>query len=208
MTKDTQQPQQSGPNYIKRPILHHVNLKTIRLQEMIDWYSKVVGIDVQFQNEMVAFTSNDLANHRLALIASPLLRDDADRVEHVGMHHLAFEYPSVDDLLDTWVRLHKDETVPHMALDHGFTLSFYYVDPDGNSVELQADWFGDWAKSKDFLRTSTDFASNPIGVFVDPAKLIEARAAGATIEELHKRAYAGQFPPSTPPDLRIALPAA
>ena len=25
---------------------------------------------------------------------------------------------------------------PHMSLDHGITTSFYYVDPDGNSVEL------------------------------------------------------------------------
>lgn len=31
------------------------------------------------------------------------------------------------------------------------TLSFYYVDPDGNSVELQCDVFGDWAQSNQFI---------------------------------------------------------
>jgi catechol-2,3-dioxygenase len=34
--------------------------------------------------------------------------------------------------------------VPQACLDHGMTLSFYYVDPDGNAVELQCDVFGDW----------------------------------------------------------------
>src|SRR5882757_5791606 len=75
------------------------------------------------------------------------------RAVHTGVHHVAFEYDTVDDLLDTWVRLSGEGTLPHMSLDHGLTLSFYSVDPDGNSVELQADWYGDWAKSSDFVRT-------------------------------------------------------
>ena len=41
----------------------------------------------------------------------------------------------MDDLLDTYVRLKADGIVPHACLDHGMTMSFYYVDPDGNSVE-------------------------------------------------------------------------
>lgn len=192
---------------VKRPSLHHVNLKTTRLQEMIEWYGKVVGIEVVFANAFAAFTSNDAANHRIAFLFSPLLRDDPERQTHTGMHHVAFEYASVDDLLDTWRRLHKEPGLePHMALDHGMTLSFYYVDPDGNSVELQADWFGDWAKSKQWMRESPEFAADPVGTFVDPASLVAARKAGATLDELHRRAYAGEFPPSTPPDLRVALP--
>lgn len=31
------------------PILHPVNLKTTRLQEMIDWYATVVGLTTVFQ---------------------------------------------------------------------------------------------------------------------------------------------------------------
>jgi len=33
------------------------------------------------------------------------------------------------------------------ALDHGMTISLYYLDPDGNLLELQVDSFGDWAAS-------------------------------------------------------------
>ena len=48
-----------------KPTLHHATFKTTRLQEMIDWYTKVVGIEVNFQFPGGAWTSNDRANHRL-----------------------------------------------------------------------------------------------------------------------------------------------
>jgi catechol 2,3-dioxygenase len=191
---------------VKRPVLHHVTFKTTRLQEMVDWYANVVGIEVNFQNPGIAFTSNDAANHRVAFLASPVLSDDAQKTAHNGMHHSAFEYETVDDLLQTWVRLKEQGILPHMSLDHGLTLSFYYLDPDGNSVELQADWYGDWAKSTNFIRTSEKFAANPIGVFVDPAQLVAARAAGASVEELYRRSYGGEFPATAPQDLRMDLP--
>ena len=34
---------------------------------------------------------------------------------------------------------------------------------------------------------------NPIGVPVDPEKMIEARKAGASVEKIHERAYAGEW---------------
>jgi catechol 2,3-dioxygenase len=83
--------------------------------------------------------------------------------------------------------------------------SFYYVDPDGNSVELQYDSLGDWQKSSEWMRTSPEFARNPIRMFVDPEQLLQARAAGASPEELHRRAYAGEFQPKEPVDPRLPL---
>jgi len=125
----------SANKKIKCPVLHHVLLKTTRMQEMIDWYGAVIGCEAVFQRPDIAFLSNDGANHRISLLHSPLLRDDPDFQKHVGMHHLAFEYESVDDLLETWQRLHDAYGYePHMSLHHGMTLSFYYVDPSGNSV--------------------------------------------------------------------------
>ena len=34
---------------IARPTFHHINLKTLRLQEMIDWYATVPGMETQYQ---------------------------------------------------------------------------------------------------------------------------------------------------------------
>ena len=33
-----------------RPTFHHFNLKTTRLQELIDWYATVLGAEVTFQD--------------------------------------------------------------------------------------------------------------------------------------------------------------
>ncbi len=45
-----------------RPSLHHVTMKTSRLDEMIKWYALVVGTQVLFRNETAAWTTNDDAN--------------------------------------------------------------------------------------------------------------------------------------------------
>ncbi|MEA2285893.1 MAG: hypothetical protein QOJ21_1936 [Solirubrobacteraceae bacterium] len=120
------------------------------------------------------------------------------------IHHCAFEYASMDGLLDTYVRLKAAGMAPHACLDHRMTTSFCYVDPDGNSVELQSDNFG-WAKSTDYMRTMDEFAANPIGVPIDPDQMVGARDAGASADDLHRRAYAGEFMPDTTLDLRVPL---
>lgn len=189
---------------IKIPIFHHALLKTSRMQEMIDWYAAVVGIAPVFQAPGIAFLSNDGANHRISLAGGPQFRDNAQFRTFAGLHHLAFEYASVDDLLDSWQRLRDAYGYePHVAVHHGMTLSFYYVDPDGNSVELQADCFGDWKKSKRWMHTSPQFRADPIGKFVVPAKMVDARSDGVKQKELLRRAYAGEYAPSAPYDFRV-----
>ncbi|HUZ31905.1 MAG TPA: VOC family protein [Xanthobacteraceae bacterium] len=191
----------------KRPVFHHALLKTPRMDEMIKWYADVVGTAPNFYAPGIAFLSNDDANHRISLAGSSNFRDNPEFRTTAGMHHLAFEYDTVDDLLDTWRRL-RDEFgyEPHVAVHHGMTLSFYYVDPDGNSVELQADAFGNWKKSTKWMRESAEFKADPIGKFVAPAKMVEARAKGIKTKELLKRAYAGQYQPSVAYDYRLELP--
>jgi catechol 2,3-dioxygenase len=185
------------------PVLHHVTFKTTRLQEMIDWYGLVIGATVNHQFPGGAWLTNDDANHRVAFLAVPGLEDDPDKIRHTGMHHSAYEYPTMGDLLDTYLRLKAHRVVPHGCLDHGMTMSFYYVDPDGNSVELQYDEFGDWSKSTEFMVTSPQFAADPIGTPVDPDLAVAARDAGATPQELHERAYGGEFSPDGELDLRL-----
>ncbi len=188
------------------PTLHHVNLKTNRMDEMIEWYALVVGTTVTYKFDGGAWLSNDAANHRIALLTNPEWDDDPYKLQHTGLHHTAYEYGSMDDLLDTYLRLKELGILPHASLDHGMTMSFYYVDPDGNSVELQCDEFGDWSASKEFMKASPEFARDPIGTNIDPDLVTKARDDGATADELHRRAYAGEFTPRQPLDLR--LPAA
>jgi catechol 2,3-dioxygenase len=190
---------------IIRPTLHHINLKTTRLQEMIEWYTTVVGMKLMHQFPGGAWLTNDEANHRLALLFSPRFSDDPDKLVHSGIHHSAFEYATMGALLDTYSRLKFLSIEPHACLDHGMTTSFYYEDPDGNSVELQSDNFGNWQESSGWISTSPQFAADPIGTPFDPDQMVAARQAGASFAELHQRAYAGVFKPSGPLDLHLPL---
>jgi catechol 2,3-dioxygenase len=177
------------------PRLHHINLKTSHLNEMIEWYSLVVGVEVQFRNDVAAWTSNDQANHRVAFLAVPGLSDDADKVRHNGMHHCAFEFDSFDDLMNHFDRLRAVGIEPAFCLDHGVTVSIYYEDPEGNYVELQSDNFSDWKLSTEYMRTSRAFSENPIGVFFDPARVYESFKSGADFKTLQKDVRAGCYLP-------------
>jgi catechol 2,3-dioxygenase len=188
-------------NEALKPSFHHVNLKTTRLREMIEWYATVVGAEVTFEDATGAWLSNDAANHRIALLAFPGFVDDPDKDTRTGMHHSAFEYDSIGDLNATYVRLREQGIEPDVCLDHGMTLSYYYKDPDGNHVELQIDDFGDWTASKAWMRTSAQFKANPIGVFVDPSRVAELVAAGDELAEIHRRAMAGELAPEHSPAL-------
>jgi catechol-2,3-dioxygenase len=189
---------------VKGPTLHHVSLKTSKLDTMVEWYGKVAGFRIMHKFPGGAWLTNDAANHRLGLLCSPQLADDPDKLVRTGLHHTAFEFGSLDGLLDSYVRLKAKGIVPHACLDHGMTISMYYVDPDGNSVELQADAFGDWVRSSEFLATDS-FTDNPIGTTFDPDAIVAARDAGADPDELHRRAYGGEFATTQPLDLRFPL---
>jgi catechol 2,3-dioxygenase len=188
------------------PTLHHVNLKTTRMHELIDWYGRVIGVEVTHLSQGGAWLTNDSANHRLALLAVPGLADDPEKTKHTGMHHSAYEYPTFDDLMSTFDRLRAEGIEPAFCLDHGMTISMYYRDPDGNYVELQADTFGDWAKSKEHMQTSPEFEANPIGVFFDPARLHEAYKSGRPMADLHRAAMASEFEPNPLPCIGLPPP--
>ncbi len=206
----------SARREIVYPTLHHFGLTTSNLKAMLDWYGKVLGMRTNHQTSkpagaksppgiQVAWISNDEANHRISIVALPGLAQHSERVYHRRLQHVAFEYPTVDDLLGTYARLKALGIEPVLTADHGATTAFYYEDPDRNSVELLADNFGDCTKSTDYVRSSMEFAANPMGAYVDPDAMIAARAAGASAEDVHRRAYAGEFPPSKPMNPRVLL---
>ncbi len=188
-----------------KPALHHITLRTGRLSEMIDWYSIVIGAGCNFRADEVAWMTNDAANHRIAFLASKQIDDDSNRRYHCGLHHSAFEYASFDDLMVSWKRLDEAGIKPAFSLDHGLTCSIYYRDPDGNYVELQSDNFGDWVKSTAFMRSSADFAANPIGTFFEPAHVYAAHKEGMAFAKLQKRMRAGEFAPAEMPDIGMPV---
>ena len=186
-----------------RPVLHHVTMRTSRVAEMVAWYTTVLGAHVSFRNEYAAWMTNDAANHRVAFLSAPSVTDDPKKSSHNAMHHSAFEYGGIADLMSSYKRLRDEGITPAFCLDHMMTFSMYYKDPEGNFVELQTDGFGDWKLSSDFMQTSPDFAANPIGFFFDADKAYEAHQSGMDFDALRRAVRSGEFAPDQAPDIGL-----
>ncbi|XUY29918.1 VOC family protein (plasmid) [Agrobacterium sp. rho-8.1] len=202
---------------IIHPRLHHLGLTTREAKPMIDWYRQVLGMIVVHTTPSATvghedlppikttWLSNDGANHRLAIVELPGVEADPNRAIHARVQHFAFEYPRLEDLLGTYERLKALGILPVLCTDAGLQTAFYYSDPDGNSVELNVDNFGNPSTSSEYIRTSPEFAANPLGVFVDPEKMIAAYQLEESSWELHVRARAGEFAPGSPYDPRVMM---
>lgn len=191
------------PRPITRPKFHHTTFATLKLDEMVEFYEKVAGLEAVFHNDGGAWLTNDEANHRIALLALPGLKAPVDKGHTAGLHHTAFEYADFDLWLDNYLRLRDEGIRPFLCLDHGMTVSMYYQDPEGNGVEIQVDAFGDWTKSKEFMWAAEEFESNPIGEHFDPELLVSARSEGLSFADIHRRAMAGEYRPSVIPEVYL-----
>jgi hypothetical protein len=71
---------------------------------MVEWYSKVLGMVTIYSTSNASeseagvspgltFVSNDKANHRLAMISLPELKDDAEKKGHAKLQHVPSSMP-------------------------------------------------------------------------------------------------------------------
>lgn len=188
---------------INRPAFHHTTFATLKLDEMVAFYEAVAGLEPVYYGKDGAWLTNDEANHRIALLAFPGLKEPKDKGHTAGLHHTAFEYTDFGQWLDNYVRLRAAGILPFLNLDHGMTLSMYYQDPEGNGVEIQVDAFGSWSKSKEWMWASQEFAQNPIGRHFEPDLLVKAREEGLGFDEIHRRARAGEYEPAVKPEVYL-----
>lgn len=188
------------------PRLQHYGLVTANLDAMIDWYSKALAMSVNRRMALppaarartpfsgMAFIGNDEVHHRIVFFEVPGAVPDPDRDRHLRLQHVAFECDTLDDLLGTYVRLKDLGIEPLWAADHGAETGIYYQDPDQNIVEINVNNYGSQWTTTESMKSSPP--SMPAQF--DPEKMLEARKAGASPWELHKRAIAGEFAPTTP----------
>lgn len=114
----------------------HLVLRTHRLDEMEQWYRRVLDARAVAATERLRFLTYDGAHHRVALVdVGPLVGPRADAP---GLAHVAFEHARIGDLLDAYERLRVAAIEPVRAANHAVTASIYYRDPDDNEVELFA----------------------------------------------------------------------
>ena len=159
----------------------HFVLRSSNMQPMVDWYSTVLNMHVVKRNDFITFLTYDDEHHRLAIVNIPDLHKPDQR--SWGLAHVAYTFRTVGELLSTYRRLKKAGIEPYRPIHHGPTLSMYYHDPDGNSVEMQVDCFKTKAETSAYFQTES-FTRNPIGVDFDPETLVAAYERGAPESEL------------------------
>ncbi len=181
----------------------HVVLKTSSYEDVIAWYATVLQARVAFRNDFIAFLTYDDEHHRVAVLNTP--GSPAADPAAAGVHHIAYTYADLGELLATYRRLKAAGIEPARCINHGPTISMYYRDPDGLRVELQVDVFATMHEAHAFF-TSPEFAENPIGVIFDPEQLIVDYEAGVPYADLVRRP---PLPPGkTPMDMRAETPRA
>ena len=173
-----------------RPKFAHVVFQTGQPQEMRDWYCTVLDGHVVYQDAALSFITFDEEHHRVALIHPPIALERKSPTT-ASMHHVAYTFEGIDDLLDRYVQLRDQGVRPAVCIAHGVTTSMYYRDPDGNMVELQIDRFAEPDDATGYMN-GPEYAADSVGPSFDPEKLLAARREGATVEQLSDRAWALQ----------------
>ena|ERR1700722_20396568 len=165
--------------------LAHVVLRTRpeRVALISAWYKTVLEGEAMFENDGLAFIAYDTEHHRVAILGIPETKPHVDGL--AGMHHMAFTYANLGDLLYTWRRLKDEGIAPEFCINHGPTTSMYYFDPDKNQVELQVDNIPEERFAEYF--DNGEFTRNPLGVKFDPEELSARLAAGEPEPSLLKR---------------------
>ena len=117
--------------------LAHIVLRVGDLDRAVDFYERVLGLQVRHRFRGMAFLSSpgsDLSHELgLAELGQGAPPPDPHRV---GMYHFAWQLSSVDEL----ERFH-DHLVEQSANivgygDHGASFGIYFNDPDGNEIEV------------------------------------------------------------------------
>lgn len=117
--------------------LNHAVLFVRNLERSLDFYKSVFGFEeVTRMHRQMAFlrAKGSVNHHDLGLMA---LGDQAPIAlpGTVGLYHLAWEVPTIEDLANAATTLQKAGYF-HGASDHGASKSIYGEDPDGNGFEI------------------------------------------------------------------------
>ena len=119
--------------------LGHVVLKVRDAKKSRDFYTKALGLKVAHENleRGAVFLSFGAEHDELALFQ--LASGDTSAAEQPGMHHMAWQLGSFEELQAAYRELVELGIPVESTVEHNVTRSVYFPDPDGNRVELYCD---------------------------------------------------------------------
>lgn len=164
--------------------ISHYGIRARQFSKMIQWYARVFRARIQHENEFLAFMTFDEEHHRLVIFEDP---ETVDRpATAAGIDHIGYGLAGFGDLVRTYERLKAEGITPFAQLNHRFTTSLYYRDPDGNQVEFSVDNFPTKEEGSAFVRSEemTEIGRPPFGYDFDPDELASLYHQGVPAEKL------------------------
>lgn len=117
--------------------LGHVVLRVRELERAERFYTEVLGLRVTARrgNRMSFLAAREGVSHELALLALGPEAPPPDP-QRVGLYHIAFQVGSLEEL-ERFLGHLQEKGVPIVGIgDHGISLGIYFLDPDGNEIEV------------------------------------------------------------------------
>jgi catechol 2,3-dioxygenase-like lactoylglutathione lyase family enzyme len=184
--------------------LSEIVLKTAQFETLRDWYASVLGFkpflersppkDHRADSKLGAFVrASDMRlcffqlhmqypyKQVLGIFEVPIVSGEAG--DRPGLHHMQFRQASLGALIDRYEILRSAGVVPFRTANHGLGTSFYYRDPDRNTVEFSGPNFETEAEHNAF-QNSDAFRRNPSGAEIDVEAFVRRFRSGVSIEEL------------------------
>lgn len=117
--------------------LAHLVLRVRDLERSEKFYREVLGLKVtaQIPGRMTFLAASDASSHELGLMAvSPSAPGPDPR--RAGLYHFAWQVDSLEELQAFEKRLREKGVEVVGVGDHGISLGYYFLDPDGNEIEV------------------------------------------------------------------------
>jgi catechol 2,3-dioxygenase len=147
----------SGAQLADATRLGAVELTVTDLDRSIAFYESAIGLQVRAREG--ASAALGAAGEDLVVLHED--RDARRAGRHAGLYHFALLFPTREELGRAALRLAATRTPIQGASDHGTHEAIYLPDPDGNGIELAAD----------FPREQWPDISSPEGYGAGPAPL-------------------------------------
>ncbi|MGQ0646545.1 MAG: VOC family protein [Gemmatimonadaceae bacterium] len=129
----------------------HVHLKVSDLQRALDFYTNVLGFELQQRyGTQAAFVSAGGYHHHIGLNTWESRGGSPPPRGTTGLYHVAIRYPTRKALAEALQRLIEAGIQLDGASDHGVSEALYLRDPDDNGIELYRDRPRDeWPRAAD-----------------------------------------------------------
>jgi catechol-2,3-dioxygenase len=170
-----------GPPQLRPSRFSHLVLQTPQFDEMTAWYKTFLSAKPMFENGVVCFLTYDEEHHRVMIGKNPNAKPRDPTA--AGVVHFAYAVETLEDLVNAYLRLKGRGIVPHNCINHGFTTSLYYLDPDRNEVELQVDNFKTRASMDAWFATGA-FDRNFVGIPFDPEVMVRLHREGVPEDDI------------------------